>query len=145
MVACCPPEAVTVYPVTGDPPSWTGRVQATYANPLPAFAATRSGAAGAAGAAKVADSIPRNAGSSPAPSTMDDGASPGPVMSWLWARVTCLAEDAGSPPSHQLCWMSSGSRLPSPAVSLVCRPAQLRKLRYSTLPVMVMYAAQLSV
>jgi hypothetical protein len=60
---------------------------------------------------------------------MDAGAPDGPVMSWLWARVTAFSEEGGSPPSHQLCSMSSGLLLPSPAVVFVCRPAQLWKLR----------------
>src|SRR5690349_17239488 len=82
IVVRCPPEDSTVYRVTGEPPSAIGWVQTTYANPSPAFADTRSGAAGAARVVKLPSSRPRYAGSSPALSTTDAGAPPGPVMSW---------------------------------------------------------------
>ena len=51
--------AVTVYEVTGDPPSSTGAVHYTTAPPLPAVALTLVGAPGAAGATGVtADDAP---------------------------------------------------------------------------------------
>ena len=69
-----------MYPVTDVPPSSTGRVHATYAKPLPALAETMSGVAGTCAAVLSMDP---NAGPTLALSTMDDGASAGPVTIWL--------------------------------------------------------------
>jgi hypothetical protein len=48
VVAVRPPgEAVTVYPVTGDPPSFAGAIQSTCADPFPEVAETTVGGSGA--------------------------------------------------------------------------------------------------
>src|SRR5215468_9437927 len=101
MVTLAPADEVTVYEVTGLPPWLTGGHQATYAKPLPARAAAWLGASGTP-VPKCRSSRPRYAGSSPALSTMDDGAWVVLPMTWLPATVTLLRPVSLSPICHQL-------------------------------------------